>query len=323
MQRIGSCLLIVALLVVSVSTVLAKPITKMVVFGDSLSDNGNLYEYMKHQLPLSPPYFNGRFSNGYVWAELLAQKVFSADWSAHFLDYAFGGAGVLGPHGDFEDSTLFALNCEIDSYLLAHQEQASADSLFVVWIGANNYLTMPDDIEQAVNDVGWGIRTSLQRLVDHGAQHILVINLPDLGQTPLAREFDTQTELHDYSASHNSLLEKNMTELTIQNPTVQWLFFDINALFQQALKNPQQFGLINVTDSCSASMPDMKRLSSHGVLDMVAHMKPEMRQSTACNGYFFFDLVHPTAFIHQIVSDKVYDLLEKEGVVFSDPQSYT
>ncbi len=39
------------------------PLHNIVVFGDSLSDNGNLYEIMKHQLPQSPPYFEGRFSN--------------------------------------------------------------------------------------------------------------------------------------------------------------------------------------------------------------------------------------------------------------------
>ncbi|MDF1929887.1 hypothetical protein PGH45_07210 [Legionella pneumophila] len=32
----------------------ATPLNNIVVFGDSLSDNGNLYEYMKHQLPQSP-----------------------------------------------------------------------------------------------------------------------------------------------------------------------------------------------------------------------------------------------------------------------------
>lgn len=34
-----------------------KRFDTMVVFGDSLSDNGNLYRYMLYKLPLSPPYF--------------------------------------------------------------------------------------------------------------------------------------------------------------------------------------------------------------------------------------------------------------------------
>lgn len=33
----------------------ATPLHNIVIFGDSLSDNGNLYEFMKKQIPQSPP----------------------------------------------------------------------------------------------------------------------------------------------------------------------------------------------------------------------------------------------------------------------------
>ena len=41
---------------------LAGPFTSVIAYGDSLSDNGNLYQVAGR--PPSPPYFNGRFSNG-------------------------------------------------------------------------------------------------------------------------------------------------------------------------------------------------------------------------------------------------------------------
>ena len=66
--------------------VAATPLHNVVVFGDSLSDNGNLYELMRHQLPPSPPYFEGRFSNGPVWIEHLMASYFSENPSAHLLD---------------------------------------------------------------------------------------------------------------------------------------------------------------------------------------------------------------------------------------------
>ncbi len=295
----------------------AEPLTKIVVFGDSLSDNGNLYAYMKQQLPMSPPYFDGRFSNGYVWAELLAKHYFSTeDWQTHFSDYAFGGAGVLGPQGDFNDDSLLALNCEVDSYLLAHQDQASSDALFVVWIGANNYLTMPDDKDAAVEEVSWGIKTSLQRLVDHGAKHILLLNLPDLGATPLAREFETQKELTEYSDAHNALLAQTLERLKAQYTDVQWLLFDISDIFHQVLVSPQEFGFTNVTDTCYESVMDKKM--SHGVLNMVAHVKPKMKQANLCDGYFFFDPLHPSATAHQVLAEKVASYLDGENVVFLD-----
>src|SRR6188472_2981783 len=80
--------------------VTATPLHNMVVFGDSLSDNGNLYEFMKHQLPQDPPYFAGRFSNGPVWVEHLVASYFPNDPSSHLFDYAFGGAGVSEEDGD-------------------------------------------------------------------------------------------------------------------------------------------------------------------------------------------------------------------------------
>ena len=66
-------------------------IDHMYVFGDSLSDNGNLYQMNHGKLPKTP-YYDGRFSNGPVWVEDLTDLVgFSDD---DLEDYAIGGAQV-------------------------------------------------------------------------------------------------------------------------------------------------------------------------------------------------------------------------------------
>lgn len=43
-------------------------IEKMVVFGDSYSDTGNVWQLTKHTWPLDF-YYRGRFTNGPVWSE--------------------------------------------------------------------------------------------------------------------------------------------------------------------------------------------------------------------------------------------------------------
>src|SRR6188472_1030511 len=48
-------------------------VDKFWVFGDSLSDVGNTYAAAG--APLSPPYSNGRYSNGPVWHEQLADRM--------------------------------------------------------------------------------------------------------------------------------------------------------------------------------------------------------------------------------------------------------
>ncbi len=179
----------------------ATPLHQLVVFGDSLSDNGNLYEFMKHQLPQSPPYFDGRFTNGLVWIEDLNAFYFP-ETTTHLLNYAMGGAGVAEDIPDDED-VLFTLKKEVKTYLLSHDNKASADALYIVWIGANNYLGLPEDVDMAVHDVTEGISNNLQQLVDKGAKHIMVMNLPDLGKTPAALEFDAVDAMHQLAQAHN------------------------------------------------------------------------------------------------------------------------
>src|SRR4051812_23986271 len=48
-----------------------RPFTSQYSFGDSLSDNGNLYALTSRTQPASPPYYQGRFSNGPTFVELL------------------------------------------------------------------------------------------------------------------------------------------------------------------------------------------------------------------------------------------------------------
>ena len=50
------------------------PFSEIVVFGDSLSDTGNL-NLASGGVFAGPPYFSGRFSNGPVWVEVLAHRV--------------------------------------------------------------------------------------------------------------------------------------------------------------------------------------------------------------------------------------------------------
>jgi phospholipase/lecithinase/hemolysin len=79
-------LVFVSALVAQTPLVHAIPFTDMYVFGDSLSDNGNLYGYTGAPgsvtggvpIPVSPPYFPGTFQNGPSYAELLWSGLQSA-----------------------------------------------------------------------------------------------------------------------------------------------------------------------------------------------------------------------------------------------------
>lgn len=71
----------------------AQSYSRLVVFGDSLSDNGNLYLATGGAAPASPPYFQGRFSSGPVFTERLGFNAsnFMGPVTGS-INYAFGGA---------------------------------------------------------------------------------------------------------------------------------------------------------------------------------------------------------------------------------------
>jgi phospholipase/lecithinase/hemolysin len=290
--------------------VLHEPLQTIIAFGDSLIDNGNSYEHLEHRAPPSPPYYAGRFTNGPVWVEHLAESYFPAAGAAHLLDYAFGGAEVSE-----EDGVLFTLNREIQIYLDAHQGKADPHSLFVVWIGANNYLSVPDNMEEALLEVKAGIQRGLQRLVSAGAKYILVVNLPDLGQTPMAREFDAQAKLTYLSEQHNKYLAEMAQELRSTYQEVQWLYFDAHEILSDFFTNPEAYGFNNIMDTCynvSAEKP-----SQQPALPMTARARLENRQNR-CEGYLFFDPVHPTLPAHLIMAERARRFLDAEGVQFTN-----
>ncbi len=295
----------------------AAPVNKMVVFGDSLSDNGNLYDYMKQQLPLSPPYYKGRFTNGPVWVELLTKFYYPNSSKEHLADYAYGGAGVLDEADD--DDTMFTLRRELDSYFLSHQDKADPDSMFIVWIGSNNYLGVPDDAEKVVDMVIGGIENGLKRLAEKGAKHILVVNVPDLGRVPIAREFDAVDRMSYISKLHNDSLNHKMDELKKQYPEIHWLYFDVNMVFDDMTTDPVRFGFINTMDTCyEAATLNSTSLKRHSLLKMVSKIQLQQPNRDACKGYLFFDPVHPTAPAHLLMAERTKILFDKEGIEFQD-----
>ena len=121
----------------------ARPIANLYVFGDSLSDNGN--DFASGDGPPSPPYFEGRFSDGPVWIESLAAMLgLQIDFDITVFDdplanvQAFGGAqsGFGSLSGDPE-----GLLSQVENFTAAGGSFGQ-DDLIVIWIGANDYFSV-------------------------------------------------------------------------------------------------------------------------------------------------------------------------------------
>jgi phospholipase/lecithinase/hemolysin len=105
------------------------------VFGDSLSDVGNVF--LATGEPASP-YVNGQFSNGPVWAQDLAGRLGLPALTpslAGGTDYAFGGATTGSPPTN--SSAVPNLVQQVDAFLsVSHSNPSNA--LYTFSIGAND-----------------------------------------------------------------------------------------------------------------------------------------------------------------------------------------
>src|SRR5438874_1472870 len=99
-SRLFHRFLVASAVALAATTVLAAPFTQLVVFGDSLSDVGNISSATFGSTP-GQYYYNGRFSNGPVYAEALASGLGlpMVRSTASGNDFAYGGAKTSGTGG--------------------------------------------------------------------------------------------------------------------------------------------------------------------------------------------------------------------------------
>lgn len=228
----------------------------IVFFGDSLSDNGNLYGRSWYFLPKSPPYFQGRFSNGEVWAERAA-TYFNDIYHINSVNYAVGGEVISLHLGAYLPWTLFesvSSYLSRDYYLGSHHDLSRV--LYVIWIGGNDYLDGADDVEGYTTNAITNLQYSMETLISYGAQNFLLVNIPDLSKTPYAASIGKMDNIADLTKVHNKKLALLAGNLLKQYAHVHLALYDMNALFNEFLTSPEkankQYNLhiVNFTNPC-------------------------------------------------------------------------
>ena len=264
--------------------------TKLFVFGGSLSDTGNLFATVGHP---AYPNFNGRFSNGLTWSEIYVSdmEAISNNPNARNLNLAFGGAASgtgLVPPGFLTQITL--LQDAINNGVAA----PTATDLISVWIGANDYFAVGNDVDvfrATVVSVNQNTSEGINQLYDMGARNFLIFNLPDIGKTPAMNGDDASAARGSFIASeHNTALLATTRSLTAALADSNFIYVDAEKLIDHMIANPASYGFSNVTDAC---------------LDILACDQGSRDQQ---NEYLFWDSIHPTEKTHQLIAAAV-DLL--------------
>lgn len=296
------------------------PYSGVFVFGDSLVDAGNVLDLAETyddfpftSLPDGAPttangYFDGRFTNGYTFADLISNKYlgvatepvfpfgyddpyfgisfgFFSDPSGNNLNYAYGGAQIRQgdePVPDMDDQT--------DAYRDAVDGDADPNALHVVAFGAN-------DVGDLVTRVGaWPDLASataiLQRaaneyieevrqLIDIGARQLLLLGVPDVGIQPYyngsADEAARRSAATEYCALLDGMIRAQLDQLQLPGVTLTYVSF---------------------TDMADDVLGAMAQL--YGASEIYpANLSNEV----------FFDLRHPTSQVHALAAAYIIDQL--------------
>ena len=275
------------------------PYSNLVVFGDSLSDTGNVFNATDGLIPPSPPYFEGRFSNGDLIVDAIAESLELPDSEPSGTggsNYAFGGAQTgegTSEFGLLEDLPVTFevpnIGQQVDLYL-SSQTPTETD-LFYVYGGGNDFIDplLRGEALPTSEEIVGNITSDITELAEAGAQTFVVPNLPSLGEIPLFNEQPEATAiLNNATDEFNQLLDTELDaiaselDVTIIEP-------DINSIATEIQNNPADFGLTNATDA----VLDLTNLSAAG--------NPEE--------FFYWDDVHPTATATDIIAQEVLSIL--------------
>ena len=224
-----------------------QPFTRIFAFGDSLTDTGNLY-HLSGGLPPAP-YFQGRFSNGRVWVEQLADALGME--IAPGDNYAVGGAttGFFNSNDGLNGRIYPGLLDEVASFKATRDATQVQGALFVVWAGANDFFVGLRSGQDPAESIGNGVANTaraVQQLRQSCARHILVVNLPDLGLTPDTRATNLGAVLTQLSRAYNQALNSALDNLASAGiPTIR---VDAFATLRAMVTQPDQFGFTNVED---------------------------------------------------------------------------
>jgi outer membrane lipase/esterase len=233
------------------------------VFGDSLSDNGNLFA-----LTGTPgkPYWKGRFSNGKVCAEQLAGVL--GIKRRRLRDFALGGA-----------TTTDVQKRQVEPALAALRGKLPRHSMCFYWAGANDLLGLlgnpSGNPSLVIGNAMQQTATSLLALHFAGARKIIVVNIPDLSKTPRVIALNdprTAAGAAALAQAYNQALAGTIAQIT--------------SVYKMDVVIVNSFALVN--DIVKDPKRRMFRVVDKPILQPNGKTKKHARR------YLFFDDIHPS-----------------------------
>ena len=282
---------------------------KVYIFGDSLSDTGNLGSVIGG---IPAPYFNNRISNGPVAVETLAAKFNDTASASLYLlglnaghNYAVAGAKA-------SSNEAIDLNTQILSFQANHASIAPSDALYVIFIGGNDIRAAASQFDDMVaqsilQTANNNIENAINLLKTMGATSFLVINAPNIALLPETRLIAAALNNPAYleraaqlSKQYNKMLHKVVEEVEDdhENENIEIYEFNLSKYFSKTIKHASKLGITNTTEACFRSrIPDFH---------------PDCNFGLNADKFYFFDEIHPTTKIHTLFGEAFISAVKED-----------
>jgi phospholipase/lecithinase/hemolysin len=215
-----------------------QPYSEVYVFGESFVDMGNakdLFSTYSIIFPPSPPYAGGRFCNGPVFPEVIAENFEVGPLDASYAggtNYAYGGARSVETNLMWGFIPIPSVQTQVAAFLSDTDTfgKADPDALYILHDGGNDtavavevfFATEEWDLAAAVmEESALGMIESVQMLVEAGAVNIVVPGAPFFSDSAWLCGLSVADALGD---TYNAILEAGLSSL---DGDLRILYFDL------------------------------------------------------------------------------------------------
>lgn len=260
--------------------------SNMFVFGDSLMDTGNLYIATTgagSPTPISPPYFNGRFSNGPLFDELIAGTYGITLTPSLLGGNNFSWAGAQTGTG-VSSGFIPNVQTQIGSFLTSRSGVADPNAVYWIEGGGNDVLPASQavNVPAAIGVIVNNIATEILTLASSGAKNFVIVNVPNVGASPRVQALGSAAAAGATAITMgiNQGLLQALTSIGSSNPSLNLQLLDLFGIGNRVAANPLAFGFTNTSDAC--------------LTETTLCSKPDQ--------YLYWDSFHPTAAVGRLVA---------------------
>lgn len=299
------CFAIACLLSISQSFAVGWLPSSMAAFGAGDSDNGRSLQL--YHIPISPPYWNGRFQNGPAWVEWLAYKFKlipnpeqNPDYNKHakFVDYSYYDATATDMYID-NSAYYMTFNDEINQYL-TEKHPFPRNTLGVVYMGENDLSSdsCRDDPLRCMQNIYDALTNGMIKLCKKGhITHFLLITPAGGHNSPYVVNQYTPAQRKALLQFEDSFYGGIRSIISSVNARCRLASIDIFNLVAYEAKWQKSY-TIPISDPCYNNMG-----KEDGVYNRVLDNGPVCANP---NKHFYFDIFFVSDSVAQLFADATY-----------------